>query len=940
MITIHVLGFGELFQQLLNAVVAFMKQEGFSSLLRMTALVGIIMVSVGYLKERNPMIYAKWVLGYVLMLQLVITPKTPVDIYDISAQDNRVVDNVPVVFAAAASLITTVGVGLAESYDALLSLPDDLTYTKTGSLFGSRIIQASRDFRIMNPQLKSEMSEYLRNCVVGDIRLNHKYSVSDLSTTQHIWNLISKTPSPLRMVEINGKRVSCEEASKPDGDYSLRAKLDAEIKNTYTIFGVNLFGKMCTPKVDEKCVTNYEALFETRLKSAFDYYQLMTDESANIVLQSMMINAIGDGIKDYQAFTDSTAGIVNNQVTKSQVQHRAGWAIAGQKAAWFLPILHTLLSVLLFGIFPIIMAMSTLPNGVRIFRGYLQFFISLQFWPVLFAILNAAMTLYAKNKTVALGGLSLVNIDKIDELHSDISGVAGYLMLMIPFLAKGLVSNLSDAFNNLATSMSSHLQGSAMSVAQDAASASFSLGQTSFYNTSANNFSANKHDNNWTHMHGMRSEQLGTGVVKAHTASGNTVFDVSPGMTKGAVSILSSKGLSGSLNQAYEKSRQAAANESQHVQTSLSNFAHRTIQLSQFKGHDMKLGDGVSSNESSQYSQAISSMNHIAEDVAKRLGVSRDDAMGIMTSAGLNMHAGISSDRSLLGYIGKKAVGFSGGGDIHGKTDRTSMSHDRYHKATDSVVSAKEAHDFNEALSYVTHFTKSHHFDDSHSEAASLSKQMGADLREAETANHNVDASLSRSERTHQAKSYVESQSGQITKDLNQVFPAYVASRVGKAARDQLYAHPGDATSLQKLEALGQDFLANKREELIAHFGNEHQGKQVDSFYQKSVGEMHQKRAPMESTYQKSVNAIEQQTRQLDVGIDEASAQALQDDVQGHIEQAKNKLVEGRETFQQAQAEAHETLNKDVTAGKKAAQRNTILPKTVTSFYDKNKQEE
>ena len=78
------------------------------------------MASIGFIKERNPMIYAKWVMSYVLVLQLVLTPKTDVAIYDIAAQKDRVISNVPVIFAATASLITSVGVGLAESYDALL----------------------------------------------------------------------------------------------------------------------------------------------------------------------------------------------------------------------------------------------------------------------------------------------------------------------------------------------------------------------------------------------------------------------------------------------------------------------------------------------------------------------------------------------------------------------------------------------------------------------------------------------------------------------------------------------------------------------------------------------------------------------------------------------------------------------------------------------------
>ncbi len=881
MITIHVLGFGELYQQLLNAVAAMMGQSFFSSFLKLTALMGIIMASVGYIKQRDPMIYAKWVIGYVLVLQLVITPKTLVEIYDISAQRSIPVANVPVVFAVTASLITTVGVGLAESYDSLLSLPDDLVYTKTGSLFGSKIIQASRDFRIMDPGLKAEMNEYLRNCVVGDIRLNHKYSVSDLSTSKNIWDLISKDASPLRRTAVNGMSVACQTAASPSGTYSLRAKLNAEIKKAYTFFGINLFSHARQ--------SNYEKLFETHLQSSFDYYQKMTDTSADIFLQSMMINAVGDGIKDYQAFTDSTAGVVNNQVTKSQVQHRWSWAIMGQKAAWSLPILHTLLTVLLFGIFPVIIAMSTLPNGVAIFRGYLQFFISLQFWPVLFAILNAAMTMYGSAQSSQYGGITIVNIDKIDELHADLSGVAGYLMLMIPFLAKGLVSNLSDAFSNLATSMTGHLQGSAMSVANDAASASFSFGQTGFYNTNANSFSANKHDNNWTHMHGMHSEQLATGVIKTHTPSGDTVFDVSPGMTKSAVSINTAKALSGSLNQAFEESKQATQNESTHYQTSLSNFAHRAVQLSKLQGHDTRFGNGVSDSESSQYSQALSTMANIARDVSKRSGVGQEEVLAHLTGAGTHWQAGISTDRSILGALAKVTIGAQGSADIHGRFDRTSTSQDRYHEGTDTGISAREAQDFNEALNHVRHFTQTHHFDENASLSESLSKQIGADLRDAQTASHNMEASLARSSRISSAKHYVESHSAQINTDLNQSFPKFVDQQVGHAKRDQLFSHPGDTASLQTLEALGSEFISQKRDTLLAEFGNQGQGSKLDATYQQNAHDL-SKNSELRNRYTQTTNTL-QSSAKLQLGVDSAGDHLLQQ-VQHQIIDAQGRLAE------------------------------------------------
>lgn len=917
MITIHVLACGELFAEVLNAISAFMKQDSFLGLLRITALAGIVMATVGYLRTRDPFSFGKWFACYVLFTNLALLPKTTVLIDDISSQVPKLIDNVPVVFALPASLVTTIGYGLAQSYDALLSLPDDLLYTKTGSLFASRLIAAARDFHIVNPELKEEMDSYFRVCVVGDIRLNHKYSVGDLSNSTNIWELISAKASPLRMTPVNGKLVTCQEASQASGHYSLRLKLEKEIHNAYQFFGVNLFGK---PRN-----TSYESLFATHLTSAFNYYQGLTDSASNIMMQSMMINSISDGIHHYQAFTDSTASVVNQQLSKSQVQHRWSWQIAGLKALWFLPLLHTLLTVLLFGVFPVIVAAATLPGGGRILFGYFQFFISLQFWPVLFAILNAAMTMYGHSQSMEFGQITMVNLDKVDELHQDIAGVAGYMMLLIPFLANGLVSNLGAAFNGLATSMTGHLQGSAMSLAGEAASGSFGLGQTSFYNTTANNFSANKHDSNWSHMHGMHTEQLGSGVLKTITGQGDSVFDVSPGMTRGAVSINTSDALSGSLNQAYESSKQAALNESQHFQSSVSNFAHRAVQLSQMQGHDLRLGDGVSQSDTGQYSRALSTMNHIASDVASRLGVSQEDAMQRLTSAGMGTHAGISSDRSILGSIANKAIGWNAGGDMHLKGERTSTSGDRFHGGTDTSISTRQAEDFNQALSDVSSFAKSHHFDDSVSSAAHLSNQMGADLRDAETASSNYDASLSQSERISQAQHYVESHSAQINTDLNQAFPAFVSSRIGESARDQLFASPGNPAALQQLESLGQAFVAHKRDSLMADFGATNQTGQIDSFYQHNSTDVIAKGANVGSTYQTSHDGIVKQALEKSVGIDEAQAQQLTQSASHFIQETHGSVNEGGARIEEIRHESMAVAQNAIDKGKHHAQRGVVI---------------
>ena len=810
--TLHVLAGGELFQHVLNAIATVMKEDNFMALLRLTALMGIILISIQWFKQRDPLVFATWFIRYVLCFNVILIPKTTVLIDDISSQTPRLVQQVPTVFALTASLITTLGYALAQTYDELLSMPDDLLYTKTGALFGSRLIQASTDFRIIDPELNEAMNHYLRSCVVGDIRINHKYSVGDLETSNHLWDLISTHASPLRMTSVNGQLVSCQEAASPTGEHSLKKKLMAEIKKAYRFFGINLFGK---PKQ-----TTYEQLFQTHLTSAFQYYQGLTDDASNVFLQMMMINAIREGITHYQTVTDSAAGVINQTFSQSQAQHRWSWEIAGIKALWFLPMLHTWLTLLLFGVFPLIMVLSTLPLGNRLLMSYGQFFLSLQCWPIFFAIVNAGMTLYGTTQTNEYGQFNLVNINKLDELHQELSGVAGYIMLLIPFLANGLVSNLSAAFNGLSTSMTSHVQGSTMSVANESASAHFGLGQTSFYTSTANTFSANKHDSNWSHLHGLHTEQAETGVLKTLTAQGQAIFDTTPGMTRSAISLHSANSLSDSLNQAYEKSVQTAQTESQHEQTALSHFAHSAIQLTKLSSHDKRLGEGIAEHDSAHYNQALSTLTHIASDVSKRLGISQEDALSHLASVGGHTQAGFRSDRSVLGRIANKISGFNANIDAHGRNDASSTHGDRYHETRDTVISAREAQDFNQALSTVQSFSHTHQLDNHYSQGASLSNQLGNDLREAQTASHNRDVSLSASQRIQSAKSYVTSHSDQVTIDLNQAFPAFVAEKVGEAKRDELFSNPGNLNALNQLQALGDEFIQTRRDALINEGSN------------------------------------------------------------------------------------------------------------------------
>ncbi|CAH1460227.1 conjugal transfer mating pair stabilization protein TraG (plasmid) [Klebsiella quasipneumoniae] len=77
----------------------------------------------------------------IITVSMLVVIRTPVQIIDYSnvAQVYEV-DNVPIGLAIPASLTTRVGNALIQSYEMVFALPDSVTYSKTGMLFGSNLV--------------------------------------------------------------------------------------------------------------------------------------------------------------------------------------------------------------------------------------------------------------------------------------------------------------------------------------------------------------------------------------------------------------------------------------------------------------------------------------------------------------------------------------------------------------------------------------------------------------------------------------------------------------------------------------------------------------------------------------------------------------------------------------------------------------------------------
>lgn len=800
MISIYVLDNGELFRQLLNASSSFIYSAGFKSVLAISAFFGIFLTLMKYIKSRDPSLFAYWFATYMIVTSVVIAPKTNVQIEDVTQQLQVLkVDNVPVVFAIGAKLLTSIGFGLAQSFDMLMSMPDDMQYTKTGMLFGSHMMSAMHESRIQDSELKAEFGDYFRNCVVGDVRLLHKYSLQELRASSDISKTIFDDTSKLRRTILrDGQNVSCSDAAT-----KIKASLDREINNgTYHSLWSRLIGQPVEKTKENPSDTSekdkkYNDLIGRYIEVSAQEFQGLRDTSTNLLRQTLLINAIDDGVKDYQAYTNSESALVNYNYSKSQVQHRNSWIVMGKKASWFLPLQHTMLLVIMFGLFPIMLSLSITPLGGQIFKEYASFFLSLQLWPVIFSIINLAMTYYGKKHALPYGNLTIANIDQIDQVHSDIAGMAGYAMFFIPTIAYGLISKgIGSAMMHNANSMNSHTQGSAMSIASEIAGGNISVGQSSYMNTNANNLSLNKHDSNWTDMHGLSTHQVANGATYTELSDGATTYNTSGAMSSIATNIHGSSRIADSLGNSANKLATQAETHRTMGDDLLNAAASDLSNFQSTDNNDFRKGHGLSTsredsiaNDLREMQNAINAYNdHNSHSTVKGVegfasfkGSSKDLFAGrvIAKIAGANIEAGVN------GRYGKN-----------------------WNDDIQTFLNSDEGQSFSNAYNHMMRTTENSNLDGSQGVNLSKAEQIAYNFNHGSSLLKQASSEFSESNQLSNSATHIREHANSIDSNLNQAFTDYVMTSHQNDGQDILLGT--NIESIQKQNELADEFLSSK----------------------------------------------------------------------------------------------------------------------------------
>ncbi|HHP5163001.1 TPA: conjugal transfer mating-pair stabilization protein TraG, partial [Klebsiella pneumoniae] len=832
-----------------------------------------------------------WVFSLTLVSMLVVI-RTPVQIIDYSnvAQVYEV-DNVPIGLAIPASLTTRAGNALIQSYEMVFALPDSVTYSKTGMLFGSNLVAKSTDFLSQNPQITTLFSDYVQNCVMGDIFLNHKYSFEELLNSPDPYTLIFANPSPLRGVfDKNNQFQTCEEASR---DLKSALVLDTQTGGkTWNYYVRQLFGGKPNP----------DLLFSQMIGDSYNYFYSSGQSAGQIIRQNVTMNALRSGIQSYAARSGDTASLVNMANTSSLEKQRLAQATMGHQALRTLPLMQTVIMGIMIGMFPI-MVMAAMFNmmTLQVLKGYVFALIWLQTWPLLFAILNSAMAYYAKQNGVPV---VLSELSQVQLKNSDIATTAGYIAVMIPPLSWGIVKSMGAAFS----SAYSHFSSSGLSATSQAASGVVD-GNYSFANMQMENVSGYSWGTNSTTSFGQMSRQLANGGISTQTRDGSMVWDSGGAMSKLPVDINVGRQIASAQQQMAREADVQAESALHGYNSSVTSAWNSLQQFGTNKGNSASTTTGADTTESSQDSMARSKMWNAVVANAKANNISNEESFQQLMDDSAKSTQGVdlygsgkwSSGDQLFGKLGKWGTGLSAEAGVKGSAGWTHSSGNTDNVGTSGResndsrhdTSSQAAKDFKEASDYFTSRKTTTSGNITDNNASSRVDQFAASLSSAKNSYDQYTSSRTRSHEYSEMASRTESMTGQMNENLTQQFANFVQHRA-----------PQDAEAI--LTNTSSPEIAAQREALAREFVKEQVEPRVDAAYQQGRESIGQNMAGVSgggdngsvmADYRQNSGRIDAMTQ--DAGIKDNVDQK----VGGMITENKQQQQETRENIQRQGAE-------------------------------------
>ncbi|HFA8067539.1 TPA: conjugal transfer protein TraG N-terminal domain-containing protein [Neisseria gonorrhoeae] len=660
------------------------------------------------------------------------------------------VGNVPVGLAYMGYFVSSFGQSITRKAEQVNHLPDDLNYSRTGMLFGTRLMENIREARIPDAQLTQDWALFMYQCSFFDMNLYHFYNVQDLAQSADILATLTHTNQALftnvsqiasrrgNMLQYNGKSktMTCNEAAK-------------ELKDRTRFYSKNYLPGYIADRVFAGLGTNSAGInrvnaLVTLGNSSFQY---LLDNARFDTLKNIEQAAMVEVIRQ--------AGIINDQRNRNpaavqqafaQVQARNQY-IAAQKtgssmASWNLPLIRSAAEAILIGLFPFVMILAML-GGIMAFRllsFYMMSMLWIQLWAPVASIINMIMTMNAKrlfSVEAANGVITPGTGDTLLMAAADAQAAAGAAMWLIPVIAGALAMGGRSLMNGM-MGMTSSAKSTGEAAGSQVGSGNYSAGNMNY-----NNSNANKHSLNPVYTDPqMMTAQSAAGTSWRNMATGDSRAQ----MRNSSFGVSSQSQISQS--ESYSKAADRAETSAQQWQASfresVSQGNANRLAFATNYGMDRSASEGYGMGLDAAESRKLSYVIDQGKKIAQKFGVTNTSAVISAIAAGLGISGNTGSSTKAQNI--KNALGAKGDLGWSGKSQNTDQM---VAEIGESIEAGKR-----QGISFDSNFTDKV----SQSEAYKVALNSGNSLAQTAEANFSKarEASHMASESYQKAQSYRE----------------------------------------------------------------------------------------------------------------------------------------------------------------------------------------
>ena len=793
---IYTIGSGYYLEKIFNAIRLILDpSNNFTSVMKLSALAAVVVMTIRAGLNSDFKTAAKWFFGVTILVGLFLTSKANVQIIDtlpdsygkLSAP--RRVDSVPWGLALIGSVTSNIGNNIAQKFDqSLAGVFNNPDYQKTGILFGSKIVEDTSKMHIDDPALKQLMNKFYKKCIVPDLNMGYKrvngYSLKDLTNNPNILEFLKDHSSKARIISVGNLAkninsanaegyLSCQKAAEylyTSLDNSIIKRMPVLAQKFSAFFGFN------GPAGSS---TSASEMFKTVLESSYGIFiRNSSKEAKDILLQNIAINSLSEAAdsKLYgKVATESMTKLAYNSV--------------GQMAQKFIPILRAVLECLFYGVFPLVLILMVMPIGLDVLKNYAFGFIYLQLWQPMYAILFCIASSWGKLYSSNIADITFATHSQIMHINEEISAVSGYMLTLVPvlslFITKGMVANMG----NLASSIIYIPQSTAVQNADAAVRGNYQIGTTSIDTHQSNTLTANKFDDNYSWMSGMKSFSMLSGAQERMYSDGRNAIDSSSAISNlaGLAKIDWHKAIGNRYDQAINESISNSERQASSILENTSSAHNKLLGFDQNYSKGSNTYDSWNQSLTSDQRKTIDEARNFVEKVAHENNINTHDALKIAVAA----NAG----------VGFNLFGTGGSLKLSTEGSRTYNDTEAYNK----VLQSSKDDRFAKSLAQIESFAYNSNYQQNSAINNNMIEGVRSDFNQAKQASFERSKSIDKTHSLQQTKANFENNTSAISQDLSNKFAEENIHKLGASGFENKIRNNPEETNILLNEFLNRN---------------------------------------------------------------------------------------------------------------------------------------